>query len=141
MRRAGLFNVGEKGMPICYIMNRYLVVLLGGGTLIVVQSIGISPVNLHAFMKTLESNISKAYKVQVAWKFHSLILMINMMWKRNWMTWLSSARQCKKNWKQHYIQNKSKFLPWYPINGLEFTVQNIWMSLNTLFELHMKSKM
>ena len=33
-----------------------------------------------------------------------------------------------------------KFLPWYIINGLEYAVQNILMSLNTLFELHMKSK-
>ena len=29
------------------------------------QSIGISPVSLHAFMKTLKSNISETYKVQV----------------------------------------------------------------------------
>ena len=29
------------------------------------QSIGISPVSLHAFMETLKSNISEAYKVQV----------------------------------------------------------------------------
>ena len=29
------------------------------------QSIGISPVSLHAFVKTLRSNISEAYKVQV----------------------------------------------------------------------------
>ena len=29
------------------------------------QSIGISPVSLHKFMKTLKSNISEAYKVQV----------------------------------------------------------------------------
>ena len=29
------------------------------------QSIGISPVSLHTFMKTLKSNISEAYKVQV----------------------------------------------------------------------------
>ena len=29
------------------------------------QSIGISPASLHAFMKTLKSNISEAYKVQV----------------------------------------------------------------------------
>ena len=31
------------------------------------QSIGISPVSLHAFTKTLESNISEAQKVQVDW--------------------------------------------------------------------------
>ena len=42
--------------------------------------------------------------------------------------------------KQHHIQNQSKFLPWYLINGLECTVYNILISLNTLFELHMKSK-
>ena len=48
--------------------------------------------------------------------------------------------QCKKNGKQHHIQNQSKFLTWYLINGLECTVQNILISLNTLFELHMKSK-
>ena len=35
---------------------------------------------------------------------------------------------------------QTKYLPWYLINGLECTVQNILMSLNTLFELHMKSK-
>ena len=29
------------------------------------QSIGISPVSLHTFMKTLKSNISEAYEVQV----------------------------------------------------------------------------
>ena len=29
------------------------------------QSIGISPVSLHAFMKALKSDISEAYKVQV----------------------------------------------------------------------------
>ena len=29
------------------------------------QSIAVSPVSLHAFMKTLKSNISEAYKVQV----------------------------------------------------------------------------
>ena len=46
----------------------------------------------------------------------------------------------RKNRKQHHIQNQSRFLPWYLINGLEYTVQNILISLNTLFELDMKSK-
>ena len=46
----------------------------------------------------------------------------------------------QKKLKQHHIQNQSKFLPWYLINGLECTVQNILISLNTLFELNMKSK-
>ena len=56
------------------------------------------------------------------------------------MSWLGCTRQCKKNRKQHHIQNQSKFLPWHLINGLECTVQNILISLNTLFELCMKSK-
>ena len=44
------------------------------------QSIGISPVSLHAFMETLKSNISEAYKVQVdCLKIQSLILMIKMI--------------------------------------------------------------
>ena len=33
---------------------------------------------------------------------------------------------------------QTKFLPWYLINGLGCTLQNILMSLNTLLELHMK---
>ena len=44
------------------------------------QSIGISLVSLHAFMKTLKSDISEAYKVQVdCLKIQSLILMIKMI--------------------------------------------------------------
>ena len=45
--------------------------------------------------------------------------------------------QCKKNGKQHHVQNQSKFLTWYLINDLECAVQNILISL---FELQMKSK-
>ena len=59
------------------------------------------------------------------------------------MSWLGCMRQCKKNKmkiKQDHIQNQSTFLPWYLLNGLECTVQNILQSLNTLFKLHMKSK-
>ena len=56
------------------------------------------------------------------------------------MSWLCCTRQYKKNRKQHHIQNQSKFLPWYLINDLECIVQNILISLNTLFELHRKSK-
>ena len=56
------------------------------------------------------------------------------------MSWLGCTRQCKKSQKQHHIQNQSKFLPWYLINCLKCTVQNVLISLNTLFELHMKSK-
>ena len=35
--RAGLFNVKENGMIICYIMNRYLVMFLRGRKVNVVQ--------------------------------------------------------------------------------------------------------
>ena len=77
----------------------------------------------------------KKYKLTV-WIIQSLIPMII----RKWMFWLGCTRQCKKNRKQHHIQNQSKFLPWYLINGLECTVQNILDSFNTLFELHIKSK-
>ena len=56
------------------------------------------------------------------------------------MAWLGCTRQYKKIRKQHHIRNQSKFLPWYLINGLECTVQNISIFLNTFFELHMKSK-
>ena len=87
-----------------------------------VQSIGISPASLNGSMKTLKSDILEAYKVK------KLII------------WLGCTRKCKKNKKQHNFQNKSKFLPRWLINGLECAVQNILMSLNTLFELYLKSK-
>ena len=38
------------------------------------------------------------YKLTV-WRIQSLILMIKMIWKRNWMTWLGCTRQCKKKKK------------------------------------------
>ena len=62
----------------------------------------------------------------------------DMQKKVNVLVRLHEAMQ--KKLKQHHIQNQSKFLPWYLINGLECTVQNILISLNILFELHMKSK-
>ena len=44
------------------------------------QSFGISPASLHAFMKTLKSDILEAYKVQVdCLKIQILILMIKMI--------------------------------------------------------------
>ena len=42
--------------------------------------------------------------------------------------------------KQHHIKNKCTLLPWLLIHGLECTVQNILMLLNTLFDFHMKPK-
>ena len=56
------------------------------------------------------------------------------------MSCLGCTRQGKKNKKQRHIQNKSKFLPWYLINGFKSIVQNILMPLSTFYELHMKSK-
>ena len=44
------------------------------------QSIDISPVSLHAFIKTLKSDISEACKVQVdCFKIQSVTLMIKMI--------------------------------------------------------------
>ena len=94
------------------------------------QSIGISPVSLHASVKTLNSNISEAYKVQVDCLKDS-----------------ESDSYDKNDFKEkvsdlvrlHEVMQE-KFLPWYLINGVKCTVQNILMSLNTLFEIHMKSK-
>ena len=43
------------------------------------QSIGISPVSLHAFMKILKSGISETYKIQDdCYKIQNLILMMKM---------------------------------------------------------------
>ena len=42
--------------------------------------------------------------------------------------------------KTDHIQNKSKFFPWYLINGLKCTVENIIMSWSTLLKLYMKSR-
>ena len=95
----------------------------------------------HLWKFTLKNIFQKhkKYKLTV-WIIQSLILMIKMTCKRKWMSWLGCTSQWKKNRKQHHIQSQSKFLPWYLINGLKCTVQNILISLNTLFELHMKSK-
>ena len=45
-----------------------------------------------------------------------------------------------KRKRMYHVQNKSKFLRLYLIKGLESTVQNILMSLNILYELHMRLK-
>ena len=81
----------------------------------------------------------KKYRLTV-WIIQSLICMIKMTCKRKWMSWLGCTRQCKKKWKQHHIQNQSKFLAWCLINGVECTLQNILISWDTLFELHLKLK-
>ena len=44
------------------------------------ESIGISPVGLHAFMKALKSNTSEAYKLEVdCLKIQGLILMVKII--------------------------------------------------------------
>ena len=91
-------------------------------------------------MKTLKSNISEAYKVQVDCLKDSESDSYDkndMKEKVNDLVRLHKAIQEKL--KQNHIQIKSKFLPWYLVNCLECTVQNILIPLNTLFE-HMKSK-
>ena len=60
-------------------------------------SIAISPASLHAFMKTLKSDISEAYKVQDdCLKIQSLILMVKMIWKEKRVV-LGCTSQFKKN--------------------------------------------
>ena len=83
-------------------------------------------------MKTLKSNISEACKVQVDCLKDSESDSYDkndMKEKVNDLVRLHEA-----------MQEKFKFWPWYLIYGLECTVQNILMSLNTLFELYKKSK-
>ena len=62
----------------------------------------------------------------------------DMQKKVNVLVRLHEATQKKLTQKQYMIQNQFKFLPWYLMNGLECTVQNILKSLNTFFELHEK---
>ena len=62
----------------------------------------------------------------------------DMQEKVNVLVRLHEAMQEKL--KTASYSEPTKFLPWFLINGLEGTVQNILISLDTLFELHMKSK-
>ena len=62
------------------------------------QLIGISPVSLHAFMKTLKSNTSEAYKVQVDYLKDSesdCYDKNDMKEKVNDLVWLREAMQEK----------------------------------------------
>ena len=62
----------------------------------------------------------------------------DMQEKVNILVRLHEAMQGKL--KTVSYSEPKQFLPWYLINGLECTVQNnsISISLNTLFEIHMK---
>ena len=95
----------------------------------------------YTHLWNLKSNISEVYKIQVdCLKDSELDIYDKSDIKEKINDLVRLQRQCKKNWKQHHIQNKAKLWPCYLIHGLKCTVENILMSLNTLFKLHMKSK-
>ena len=102
-----------------------------------------APINWHftCQLTRIYENFKEQYFRSIksaSWLFEEF--KVTMTCKRKRMSWLGCTRQCKNNWKGHHIQNQSKCSPWYLINGLEYTVQNILISLNTLFRLHVKSK-
>ena len=68
------------------------------------------------------------------WKIQNLTLIIKITWKRKQMTWLG----CQSNTRK--IKNSIIFRTHTNSNLGTCTVQNIIMSLNTLYELDMKSK-
>ena len=96
---------------------------------------------LNHIYENFKSNILEAYKVQAdclkdsesdSYDKNAMEEKVNDLFR------LHETMQEKL--KTASYSEQSKFLPWYLINGLEYTVQNILMSLNTLFELHVKSK-
>ena len=93
------------------------------------QSIGISPVSLHAFKETLKSNISEAYKIQV----DSLKDSESDFQDKNDMK--EKVNDLVRLHEASYPE-QIQILTLVP----ECTVQNILMSLNTLTELYMKVK-
>ena len=106
-----------------------------------------APINWHftcqlnRIYENFKSNILEAYKVQADCLKNSESDSYDkngMEEKVNDLFRLHEAMQEKL--KTASYSEQPKFLPWYIINGLEYAVQNILMSLNTLFELHMKSK-
>ena len=95
------------------------------------QSIGISPVSLHAFTKTLKSNILEVQKVQADGSNNSESYSYDknyMQEEVNVLVRLQKAKQEKL--KTASYSEPVQFLPWYLINGLECTVQNILISLD-----------
>ena len=92
-------------------------------------------------MKTLKSNISEAYKVQVDCLKDSESDSYDkndMKEKVNDLVRLHEAMQ--EELKTVSYSEKIQILTWYLINDLKCTVENISMSLNTLLELHIKSR-
>ena len=101
------------------------------------QSTGTSPASIHPFRKTLKSNISEAYKAQVDCLKDSepdSYDKADMKKKVNDLVRLHKVMQEKLKTASYSEQIQILTLVH------ECTVQNILMSLNTLFQLHMKSK-
>ena len=91
-------------------------------------------------MKTLKSDVSEANKVQVdslKYSESDSCDKNDMKEKVDDLVRLHKAMQEKLKTASYSEQIQILTLV---INGLECTVQNILMSLNTLFKLHMKSK-
>ena len=91
-------------------------------------------------MKALSINISEAYKVQVDWlkdsESNSYDKNVTKE-KVNDLVRLHGPMQEKLKAASYSEQIQTlNLVP--DVNGLEYTVQNILVSLNTLFELHMK---
>ena len=96
-----------------------------------------SPVSLHAFMKTFKSNISESHKVQVdcLQDSESDSYDKNDM-KEKVIDLVSLHEVMQEKLKTAAYSEQTQIFTLGP----ECTVQNILMSLNTLFELHMKLK-
>ena len=73
-------------------------------------------------MKTLKGNISEVYQEQVDFLKDQVSYNKNYMKKKvNNLVRLHEAIQ--EELKTDHTQNKSKFFPWYLINGLKCTVE------------------
>ena len=96
------------------------------------QSIGISPVSVQAFMKSLKSDVSEAYKVKVDCSESVSYDKNDMKEKVNGLVRFHKALQGKLKPATYSGQNQILALvpdKWY-----------ILISLNTLFELNVKLK-
>ena len=88
-------------------------------------------------MKTLNINISEAYKVQVDYLKDSESDSYD---KNDMKEKMNNLVTLHKAMPEKLKTGSYSKLPWYLINGLECNFQDILMSFNALFELHMKSK-
>ena len=101
------------------------------------QSIGISPVSLHTFMKILKSNILEACKVQVDCLKGSESDSYDKNYIKQKVNDLVRLQQVMK--EKSKTASYSEEIQILTLVS-ECTVQNILITLNILFELHMKSK-